>query len=281
MISKIVFEYVGPQINKKINHEIGTKEYFDVDDKRAYLTKTVDTSKLSIQPITKPYHIVSSSEINDVIISHLVSKLHDQYPSVGKFYGYCIKKGLLTTFKETHISNLREFLKSCQEPIRSLMILHLLLTIGAVFQSTIYNGYLINLDPDTISVNQTERDYIVYNINGKSYKLPTCGYIPVISKFSSSQIIKIGKKPVMIKNEKAPDLSKQAFDKSLDCFLLLCTNNYKQYTLMSTIKIVDEYRKLLKKKYNITDKLTYKPNSLSIEQFMLEEHITKFIQTIL
>lgn len=281
MISKILHEYVGSQLNKKFNNEnveVGVKEYFDSSDQKAYLLKIVDIKTVQIEKIVKPYRIVSSPFINDLIISHLVSKLSDQYPTIGKFYGYQIKKGFMISVKATHFTNFREFLKSCQEPIRSLMILHLLLTISVVFQSTYYTGYCLNLNVDDIFVDPTEKVSITYHINGHKFNIPTCGYLPVISEFGKSQILKIGKNPVLIKSIKSPDLSTNIFDKSLDSYLLMCTNNYKQYPLMSTIKLVEIYRKLLKTDYKINDKATYKPNTMSIEQFVLNDRVQKFIE---
>lgn len=280
MISKILQEYVGSQLNKKFNNEnveLGIKEYFDSNDQKAYRLKIVDLKKVQIEKIIKPYHLVSSSFINDLIISHLVNKLSDQYPTIGKFYGYQIKKGLLISVKSTHFTNFREFLKSCQEPIRSLMILHLLLTISVVFQSNYYTGYCLNLNVDDIFVDPTEKVSVSYKINGHTFNIPTCGYLPVISEFGKSQILKIGKKPVLIKSISSPDLSTNIFDRNLDSYLLMCTNNYKQFTLMSTIKLAEIYRKLLKTEYKINDKLTYKPNTLSIEKFILDNDVQKFL----
>ena len=148
-----------------------------------------------------PKEIVCSvTGINELVISHYISKLSKYYDHIQKFYGYNIHNNNLLIFKEYIYHKFTTKYDIFTDYEKSLIILHCLLTLHETFQNEQYIlGHHNDFRPNNIifkEVKYKERTCIIEDI---TIRLPVKKYIPVLIDFGSTELIKCFGKSINIK----------------------------------------------------------------------------------
>lgn len=242
-----------------------------------------------------PTIIITNKYINDIIISHLYSKLSIDYPVFPFFYGYQIRNQEIITIKEYFDYDFHNFLKIYQDnqKMLTIIILHIIFSIYAGFQMN-YIGYLYKTTINNIFVKKITKEHIIYNINNKKYKIPTFGYCPMIIDFSSSIILKINNEKKLIKKiskEKKINysdkffkinskiLSESDFDESYDIFKLMFVS-FNDNNILKQNWLVKQYKEHLKA-YKILYINDYYANSLTIKKFLKNSNVNIILNNYL
>lgn len=189
--------------------------------------------------------ICSNTHINDLLISFILSDYYKDKPYIQKFLGYEINKKELLIYKEYIELTLIDYLKKSDISLNDKIItfINIFFILYLTFQNDI-KGFHEDLKPPNILLKKTNLEFNEIKINGKKYKIPIKGFIPVIIDNGSSSILSIKNKNQIIKRFN----SKYYFEKTHKCYLNVVFNYYYD------IYLFYEY---IKKKYINVPKIIY------------------------
>ena len=219
--------------------------------------------------------ICSSTALNELIISHYISKLRKYYDHIQKFYGYNILKNNLIIFKEYIHNNFTSKYELFTSYEKSLIILHSLLTLYETFQNKKYIiGHHNDFKPRNIILKKVKYKERLCIIDELNIKLPVNNYIPVIIDFGSSELIKCFNKRINIKRFNWRILYKNKIDKR--CFYISKFNPCKDIQKFFYFLIKKNPDELICKIYNNLCK-KFGKNKVTIKHIFSHPDIKKFL----
>lgn len=256
---------------------------------------------------------LSPTNINDIIISNELSRL--KFPTIQKIYGYfvndidndnvekkisLVKKYYSYTFGDFLQSEVfTSMIESKQLEMLSNLILHILFTIKVVF-TNYFKGRFSDVSLTNILIKETKKEYISYG--NKIMKV--MGYIPILSDFGASSIIKLdkvtNKKQIIMRtiwrkdkktmnnfNRYLKEYQNDNYDASYDIFVFfrnLTLNlklSYKETITKCYIyllkKSIQNRRVAITENFDLFDWKFYRSNFINIENLLMMKEINNLV----
>lgn len=202
-LNKLDINYITDFNIKKINDDafLGKGSSGSIF-KSQYNTHDVAVKFMEIftdTPLIKTFtdnEIIGQTSVIDIIISSILSNY--KHPTVQKFYGYLLTDKYIIMLKEWCEYDFLTFIKNKDKSLISNLLLHVVLSIKQHFQ-TYLNGYYFDTKLENILIKSYDQEYVSYFFNGQEHKIKAFGFIPVITDFGVSIILKKDNNKMLIK----------------------------------------------------------------------------------
>ena len=217
--------------------------------------------KFNLKENNDKLFIYSSGFLHDIIINKILN--NNKLPFFIKYFDFDYSdKNSILVMEYVPLSFHTYLMNNVNKETLDILLIQIIFLIHILQKK--YKFMHLDMSVKNILLEKTNKKYIKFKINEKFYKIPTFGFIIKLIDFSTSQIHKLNKKPIIIKNiiyeqNKYNNIEKRKvslkhylyylkdnsiYDDKIDLFLLMFYSNI--YPKMKQSILYNEYDKIMK-----------------------------------